>query len=165
MREQYLRLYQAAFNNAGRLVDDAEALYAAKRFPSAYALAFTALEEIAKSQLAADVFTGFMTEEQFEKCYLSHAKKIGKMAWATDEAERYLDAPEGSYVDVEAPEVAHRMDAMYVSITGPKVVSPSDVIDEARAKGIIHTVNVAIQALVVMTEVDGLPIGTKGFMK
>jgi AbiV family abortive infection protein len=109
MREQYLRLYRAAFNNAGRLVDDAETLYAAKRFPTAYALAFTALEEIAKSQVAADVFTGLITEEQFNRYYLSHAKKIGSMAWATTEAEHYLDAPEGGYVDVEAPEVAHRL--------------------------------------------------------
>jgi AbiV family abortive infection protein len=36
-----------------------------ERYARAFFLAFTALEEISKSQLAADVVTGFMSEDEF----------------------------------------------------------------------------------------------------
>jgi AbiV family abortive infection protein len=158
-------LYRCAHNNAVELLEDAEILFEKGKFPSAYALAFTALEEIAKSQLAADVYTSFITEEEFQEHYRDHKKKIGRMAWATEDARRYLDAPEGDYVDVEEPTFANRMDAMYVSLNDKKVASPSDVIDAKAARGIIHTVNVALQRILEVTQVWGDQIGTKGFMK
>jgi len=33
------------------------------------------------------------------------------MAWAIEDAKRYLDAPEGDYIRVEKPTFANRMDA------------------------------------------------------
>jgi hypothetical protein len=57
------------------------------------------------------------------------------------------------------------MDAMYVSINGQVVISPSDVISPEPARGIIHTGKVAIQRIWEVTEYWGHQIGTKGFMK
>ncbi|MGA7640077.1 MAG: AbiV family abortive infection protein [Candidatus Acidiferrales bacterium] len=165
LRDESLLLYHCAHNNAVELLEEAEILFAKGAFPRAYALAFTALEEIAKSQLAADVFTGHITEDEFHDHYRDHKKKIGRMAWATEDARRYLDGPEGDYVDVEVPTFSNRMDAMYVSINNGNVKTPADVIDSKAAQGIIHTVKVAFERIFEMTEFWGHQIGTKGFMK
>jgi AbiV family abortive infection protein len=61
----FLALYPAAHNNAIELIQEAEILFERGRYCRAYALAFTALEEISKSQLAADVFTGLISRETF----------------------------------------------------------------------------------------------------
>ncbi len=68
----YLDLYQKAHNNAIDLLQDAELLFERDRYSRAYALAFTALEEIAKSQLAADVYTGLIDEKEFKETCLNH---------------------------------------------------------------------------------------------
>ena len=118
---EFLILYERAETNARELLQEAEILFDAGKFPRAYALAFTALEEISKSQLAADVYTGLITEEEFQRHYRDHKKKIGRMLWATEDAKRYLDSPEGDYVDVQEPTFANRMDAMYVSINARRI--------------------------------------------
>jgi predicted S18 family serine protease len=61
-RDLFYKLYIEAHNNAVQLIHDAETLFEKGRYPRAYSLAFTALEEIAKSQLAADVYTGLQSE-------------------------------------------------------------------------------------------------------
>ena len=58
-------MYKTAHNNAVQFLREAELLFAQKYFARAYFLAFTGLEEIAKSQLAADVETGFVDEKVF----------------------------------------------------------------------------------------------------
>ncbi len=165
MSNEFLELYHSAHSNAVDLLEEAEILFDAGHYPRAYALGFTALEEISKSQLAADVFTRLITEDVFYDHYRDHKKKIGRMAWATNDAKRYLDEPDGYYVEVEKPKVANRMDALYVSLNQKKVISPADVVSRDDARGIIHTGNVAIQRICEMTEVWGHQIGTKGFMK
>ena len=162
--DEFFDLYCSAHQNAIDLLEEAEILFDAGKYSRAYALAFTALEEISKSQLAADVYTGLITYEEFQEHYRDHRKKIGRMAWATEDAKRYLDAPEGDYVPVEKPTFANRNDAMYVNIKGQVVVSPSDVISSDAARGIIHTGKVAIQCIWEVGEM-GHQIGTKGFMK
>jgi len=107
----------------------------------------------------------FITEECFHEQFRDHKKKIGRMAWATDDATGYLDAPEGNYVEVEEPKVHHRMAALYVDIDHGRAVAASDLITSTEAKGIIHTVKVAFERTFEMTEVWEHQIGTKGFMK
>lgn len=161
----FLTLYYSAHNNAVELLADAEILFESAKYPRAYALAFTGLEEIAKSQLAADVYTGFIEEAEFWDCYRDHRKKISRMAWATEDARRYLDAPDGDYIEVEDPSFANRMDAMYVKVAGGRIILPSDVIDRDAARGIIHTLKVALERIWEVTDYMGHQIGTKGFMK
>jgi len=47
-------------------------------------LAFTALEEISKSQFAADVYTGFVDEEEIKDFYKDHKSKIRRMLLSFD---------------------------------------------------------------------------------
>jgi AbiV family abortive infection protein len=165
-RDKFLALYRSAHNNAVDLLRDAEVLFEKERYPRAYALAFTALEEIAKSQLAADVFTGLIQEKEFWQYYWKHEKKIDRMAWATEDANRYLDLLEdGRELEIEEPTFGTRNAGMYVSMTNGKVVSPSDVISRDDARSIIHTVDVALRRIHEVTEFWGHQIGTKGFMK
>ena len=165
MKSTFLSLYTSAHTNAVELLYEAELLFEHHRYARAYALAFTALEEISKSQLAADVFTGFTTEDEFFKIYRDHKKKIIRMAWATEDAKRYLDVDTENYLTVEKPKVASRMDALYVGFDGDTIQSPADFISREEAQSIIHTVRTAIHRITEVTEFWGHQIGTKGFMK
>ena len=163
MNEEYLTLYRVAHNNAAHLVAEAQLLFENGKYARAFFLAFTALEEISKSQLAADVFTGFITEKEFLDHYLNHKKKIGRMAWATDAAQHYLDAWDDSYMELKPPTIGARMNALYVSLKEKHVQSPEDIVTEDEARGVIRTVNAALDAI-TRNELMGYRPGTRGFM-
>ena len=163
--QKFLEIYSAAHGNAEDLLSDAELLMERKRYARAYVLAFTALEEISKSQLAADVYTGFISEDKFWDVYRDHTQKVGRMAWASDEARRYPDPETEDYLEVHEPEIKSRMSALYVECDRPTVKSPSELITGEMAKSVIHTVRVALQQIVEVTDYYGHQIGTKGFMK
>ena len=158
-------MYRAAHNNAVALLAEAELLFEHKKYARAYFLAFTGLEEIVKSQLAADVFTRFIEEETFWKYFKDHKRKIGRMAWASADAEHYLDIEQETYLEIEHPTTAQRMNALYVHFEGGQIKSPNDLLTEDDARAIIHTLRVAIDRIIEMTEYWGHQIGTKGFMK
>lgn len=84
-------MYREVHNNGVRFLPEAEILFEKKNFARAYFLAFTGLEEIAKSQVAADVVTGHIKEKVFWEYFKSHDKKMGRMVWASLDAELYLD--------------------------------------------------------------------------
>jgi AbiV family abortive infection protein len=165
VHENFLNLYNASLKNANALLREAEILFEAEKYARAYALAFTALEEISKSQLAADVFTGLIPEADFKGAYRDHRKKIDRMAWATEDAKGYLAMPEEDYLDVQDVSFANRQSAMYVGFDGGKAISPSEVIGRDQARSVIHTVTVALERIFEVTEYMGQQIGTKGFMK
>ncbi len=164
-KEKFLELYRIAHNNAVDLLAEAEILFANKKYARAYFLAFTGLEEIAKSQLAADVFTGFIKEETFWKYFKDHKRKIKRMAWASTDAERYLDLELETFLEIEKPTISGRMNALYVRFEGNKVKRPADHLTEDDARAIIKTLRVAIDRIIEASEVWGEQIGTKGFMK
>jgi AbiV family abortive infection protein len=89
-KELFYQLYVTSHNNAIDLLKEAELLFANKCYSRAYSLAFTALEEISKSQLAADVYTELIPEQEFHDTYRNHRAKIERMAWATEDAKRYF---------------------------------------------------------------------------
>ncbi|HTS12617.1 MAG TPA: AbiV family abortive infection protein [Candidatus Limnocylindrales bacterium] len=160
----YLTLYQSCLANAGELVEESQILFERAKYARAYALAFTALEEISKSQLAADVYTGFIEEQEFNDACRDHRKKITRMEWATEDAKRYLAMPEEDYFDVREPTFQNRMSAMYVDFANGTITTPGQLIDAQQARHIIHTVEVALQRILEITEYYGNRIGTKGFM-
>jgi hypothetical protein len=57
------------------------------------------------------------------------------------------------------------MNALYVHFEAGRVKSPKDLTTGADARAIIHTLRVAIDRIMEMTEYWGHQIGTKGFMK
>ena len=118
-----------------------------------------------KSQIAADVFTALIEESEFWAVFRDHKTKIGRMAWASIDAERYLDLEKEAYLDIERPTTARRMQGLYVHFENQNVRSPNDLVGEADARAIIHTLRVALQRIEEVTEYWGHQIGTKGFMK
>jgi AbiV family abortive infection protein len=161
----FLEMYRIAHNNAADLLTEAELLFENRKYERAYFLAFTGLEEIAKSQLAADVYTGLIEQSEFWKSFRDHEKKIGRMAWASEDAEDYLDLGHETYLDIEPPNTSRRMNALYARFEGEKVKGPGDHITQDNARAIVHTLRVAIDQIILMTEYYGHQIGTKGFMK
>lgn len=164
-QKTFLVMYRAAHNNAVDLLSEAELLFDRKSYARAYFLAFAGLEEIAKSQLAADAFTGFIEEKQFWAYFKSHDKKIGRMQWASLDAEEYLDFEQETYLEIEHPTTAKRVNALYAHFVDKEVKSPKDLFTEESARAIIHTLRVAIHKIIENTEHWGHQIGTKGFMK
>jgi len=167
-KKQYHSIYISAHNNAVDLLSEAEILYSSKRYARAYFLAFSALEEISKSQLAADVFTGFRKSDEFWKSYCKHDLKIKNIRWATLDANTspYNIDINGGLIHIDKPTIKKRMDALYVHLNKQgNIICPKDKIQKQDAKDLIHTVNVAIHQIHLMTEHYGHQIGTKGFMK
>jgi AbiV family abortive infection protein len=154
-KDSFLKVYTAAHNNAVDLLSEAEILFEKGKYARAYFLAFTGLEEIAKSQLAADVFTSFTEESEFWKVFRDHKKKIGRMAWASMDAEQYLDLEKETYLDIERPTPVRRMHGLYVHFDEGNVKSPKDLINEADARAIIHTLRVAIDRIIENDRVLG----------
>lgn len=85
-RNHYLEIYKAAHYNAVQLLKEAELLFRHRHFARAYVLAFTSLEEISKSQFAADVFTDLEKPLDFDRFYKDHKKKIKRMGWSHADA-------------------------------------------------------------------------------
>ena len=164
-KTNFFEMYGEAHNNAAALLREAEILFEHGKYARAYFLAFTGLEEIAKSQLAADVVTGFIEEKTFWDYFKNHKKKIGRMAWASLDAETYLDIEQGTYLEIEHPTTIQRMNALYVHFDQGRVKSPKQLFTEDDARAIIHTLRVAMDRIIEMTEYWGHQIGTKGFMK
>ena len=160
-------IYISAHNNAISLLRESNMLYNNKDYSRSYFLAFTALEELSKSQLAADVYTDFITEKYFFQCFRHHNKKIERIDWS------YLDATEQSpnefweYIETYKPEINKRMESLYVGLneSKDKIICPNDSISKEDSESIINIVESAIHKITVKTEYSGEQIGTKGFMK
>lgn len=175
-KNDYLEIYKTAHNNAADLLREAELLFDHKYFARTYALAFTAIEEISKSQFAADVFTGLCKEDDFNNFYRNHRSKIERVAWAHLDANSYphnmkwvgpdIDDVEG--VNHQEPDFQKRQDSLYVGIDfkNQKIIKPIEQITEADAKEMLRIVEVALYRIwEVSGEFGGNQIGTKGFMK
>ncbi len=163
-KEDFYKIYSKAHNNAVSLLSEAELLYKHKHYARAYLLAFTGLEEISKSQLAADVYTGFIQEKDFWSKFDKHSQKIRLMGWASTDAENYRDLESEDYIEITLPDLKNRMKALYVDLEKGQVIAPTESISEKDAKSLIHTLRVAIERImetVFYTE----RIGSKGFLK
>lgn len=170
----YLDIYREAHNNAVELFIEAQALYGRKSYARAYALAYTALEEISKSQFAADVYSGLNTEEQFKDFYRSHARKLERVQWVHSDANswpynlRWIGPDEEDVESIApgAPVFSKRQGAMYVDVdfSAKKVTRPVDAVSDTDARDMLDLVEVAMHRIVSVEEDQGL-IGTKGFMK
>jgi AbiV family abortive infection protein len=163
-KEDNYQIYVKAHNNAVSLVGEAELLHKNKHYARSYFLAFTGLEELSKSQLAADVYTEFIKEEEFWTKFTKHNEKIQLLGWASHDAERYLDWETEDYVEISVPKVKSRMGSLYVDIENSKIISPKDAITAKESKSLIHTLTVAIDRI-TETEFFNDRIGTKGFLK
>jgi AbiV family abortive infection protein len=163
-KEGFYKIYAKAHNNAVSLLSEAELLYEHKYYARAYLLAFTGLEEISKSQLAADVYTSFIEEKEFWNKFNKHSQKIRLVGWASEDAERYRDLESDEYLEMTLPDLKNRMKALYVDLEHGLIISPKESISTKDSKSLIHTLRVAIERI-METEFYGERIGSKGFLK
>ena len=176
IKNKYLEIYSVAHSNAVDLLSESELLYNHKYFARAYALAFTALEEISKSQFAADVSTGMQKHEDFEKFYKNHRKKLEDVMWAHADANSYphdlkwigSDIDDLERINPREPSFSKRLNALYVGVDFKNqiIIKPKEQITENDAKEMMRIVEVALERIwEVSGEFGGNQIGTKGFMK
>ena len=175
-KDVFLEIYNAGNRNAYDLKEAAKILCVAGHYVQGYVMAYTALEEISKSQFAADVFTGLRTEDEFKKFYRDHPEKIDSIGWAHNDANSYPykykwigpDMDDVEEMGSDKPLFSKRQSALYVDVdfkTGV-VSEPSKVVSEKDTLDIIHVVEVALERIWEITgEFGGMQIGTKGFMK
>jgi AbiV family abortive infection protein len=174
-KSQYLKIYSLAHNNARDLLKEARLLFNHKHFARAYALAITSLEEISKSQFAADVYTGLEKPEDFEMFYKNHGKKLDRVKWAYHDASSYPhnqkwvgpDRDDVEIVSPKEPTFKKRQIALFVDVgfDSSEIIYPEKEMNEEDAGGIIHIVETALDRIWEVTEYWGHQIGTKGFMK
>jgi AbiV family abortive infection protein len=167
----YWEVYKQAHNNAVDLVEESKLLFKNQHYPRAYFLAYTALEEISKSQHAADVYTGFTNEKDFAISFTNHKRKIKRVGWTYYEAKEHPTAWVGPDLDdveqvgITKPLWQKRLNSLYVGINNSMVNIPNIKVTKEDARGIIHIAKIALQQIVVTTEYHGHQIGTKGFLK
>ena len=162
----YLETYMAALKEAEKLLNEAELLFENKSFERAYFLGFSALEEISKSQLAADVYTGLINEKYFKEAYRNHNEKISRVEWIKIDGNTF---PCFSYdkVVIKDFDFVKKLKSMYVDIDFnlKEVSTPNNSITENDANNIIKAVKVGLSRIIEVTIENGEQIGTKGFMK
>jgi AbiV family abortive infection protein len=159
-------MYVHSLNEAKKLLSESILLFDHSSYERAYFLGFSALEEISKSQLAADVYTGFIAEEEFKRVYRDHKEKISRIKWIQVDGNLYpLFREDG--IKISDFDFRKKLRAMYVDLDSraEKVSSPSEAITKADAESIIKAVKVGLYRIYQVTEENGEQIGTKGFMK
>ena len=70
-----LDLYSACLKNASELLEEAVLLLSNGHHPRAYFLAYTAMEELGKSQVVADYFYDMVSKAEFEAAFRDHRFK------------------------------------------------------------------------------------------
>lgn len=123
-----LDTYRWARRNAVRLLEEARILTDAGRHARAFALAATSLEEIGKSQYAADVHTGFVSYEHFDRAIRDHTFKSAYQARGVELAAEVtpvlMDEAMGPTL------FARRNESLYASPSGE--IEDSDFEQDAR---------------------------------
>jgi len=166
MKKLSYTIFVAAHNNAVRLLGSAEKLCEVGDYPSAYALAYTAFEEVIKSQRAADVYTGFAEESDLRKIFSDHKEKQHWGEWIVADATAGLHDEDGNliFIDPKIVSFKNRNRGLYVDFENGKVVEPKVAIARDMVDAMVRTVWGAIDQIMAK-DFMGEQIGTKGFMK
>jgi AbiV family abortive infection protein len=123
------RAYATCHNNAVALIADAELLFAAGRFARACGLAIIAWEELGKSQIAADYYSGVLSEAEYKPAFKEHRLKTSYLnrAGAID-GQHFLTVAYNTTIGNRLEEV--RQAALYASADS----DPSEAITQENAR-------------------------------
>lgn len=162
----YLDLYLACLQRAKSLLNEATLLFESEYYQTSYFLGMSALEEISKSQLAADVFTGYITMEDYKSVSTNHVKKLKRIEWIKLDGNTIPEFLFGS-LTIKDFDFKKKLSAMYVDVDFnlKEVSSPADKVQRNDAESVIKAVRVGLHRIHEVTEENGEQIGTKGFMK
>jgi len=158
-----LRLYRACLRNAAALLAEAKLLLSHRHYARAYVLAFTAYEEIGKSQVVADFFEDVASKKEFDRAFQAHNPKVAYVRRA------YLFDPATSNVTVDYDPASARNDfvsrsaALYVGCgDGYEPVEPS--VSETVAKKAVERVEHLLDEI-FQYECITERVGSKSFTK
>ncbi len=160
--------WEAAVRNARELVGDATLLTEAKRLPRAFALAYFALEELAKVPLLVTAALRIANEEtvdyrELEADLTSHNIKWEMAAIATTLIDFGIKELEIVFTDAQQAELTARLSArplrelaLYTDYKHGQVSEPSRVVDEALVDAALGT------ARRLLADFSGLVDGLNG---
>lgn len=160
----FIDLYEMALANASDLHDEASILLNRERFPRAYFLALTGLEELSKALLAADVSTGLVSEKEYRSYYKKHNEKIPRIEWASRETFPNLFKGKRRTIKDPRPTIKKREDSLYVRRIEDGLSTPAKSISEEDARILCRTLGTAIKRIELASEHYGQYIGTKGLI-
>jgi len=151
--------YVKCHNNAVDLISDAEVLLAAGKFARSCALAIMAWEELGKSQIAADYYSGVLTDREYKSAFKEHRVKTSYLnrAGAID-GKTMLTVAYNSTLGHKLEEI--RQTALYASANN----MPREAITDENAKEIVDRVNEHIHYIRFAEEFNGR-IGSKAVFK
>lgn len=154
-------LYHACIANAEELLEEAGILFDARRFARAYALAYTAYEEVGKSQVVADFYSDLVSEGEFQDAFRDHRVKAGYL-------RRNVVLPTGEIVYeglFSASLFDARNNALYVSRTPDWLPrTPDAAVSEDLAKNMLNEVRQELYEIENAVWLNQR-IGSKGLFK
>jgi len=164
--EHWLKLYKVTLAEASKMHREAIYLIEGGFHERAYFIAMQSLEELSKALMAADVYTCYATEDDYNKFKSDHKRKIKRVTWIKYEDQKF------PIYDVRGTKTndfdfRKKLLSTYTDVESGshKILRPSEAITEEDAKSIINAVYAGLIATVRKTMIDGEQIGTKGFMK
>jgi AbiV family abortive infection protein len=164
-----LTLYRACITNAEELLEDARLLLSDGRFARAFALAFTAYEELGKSQVVADAYSGAAAASELTAAFRKHDLKTAYMRRTVR-----LEVPPGQHwpeatIEYDAIDAGQlfgaRQRSLYVDFGVDYLPTlPIEAITRARAEEMATVVDQELKAIAWAEDLNGR-IGTKGLFK
>ncbi|MFL0685502.1 MAG: AbiV family abortive infection protein [Algoriphagus aquaeductus] len=164
-QEKLWELIQSCWENVIDLIQDSEILFNRSKYPRAYALAYTALEELGKYLIVCDYYNGLVSKEEFEKAFHNHGMKPGylfnKVVMSEDFPDKiiYDEKRFQSYFQ-------ERNNAMYVrwDKKNEAILLPKKHVNKEFAEMMIAKVKRQVESIVHAIELTGR-IGSKGLYK
>jgi AbiV family abortive infection protein len=161
-RPQHFELYRACISNAYDLISEADILLKQDHHARAYALAFTAAEEIGKALAVADWIYDQIPEEEFHDVFKKHHIKQSYLenvfCAALGEEERDQAALKADFI--------FRMSALYVDKANdgsPKC--PMNIIKRETALRMIEKVKEYLGFIISAEWLNSPKIGAKALLK
>lgn len=150
-------VYANGMNNAALILDDAELLAGQKRYARAVALGITAWEELGKSQVAADFYSGVLPEVEYKKAFKSHDFKTSYLV-RTGVIGAAAQVATNSIIGERLERI--RQNALYVSETN----DPKNTFIEQHASFVLTRVREHLEYINYAEEFNGR-IGSKALFK
>jgi AbiV family abortive infection protein len=151
-------MYVACWNNAVDLLNEAKLLYQNVRYARSIALGIAAWEELGKSQIAADYYSGVVSDIVYREAFRNHGAKTSYLV-------RTGVAGLDNFTVATQPEIGKRLEkirqnALYVSETN----DPKEAFTKDHAEFVLERVREHLEYIRYAEEFNGR-IGSKALFK
>lgn len=164
-QEKLWELIQSCWENVIDLLQDSEILFERSKYPRAYALAYTALEELGKYLIVCDYYNGLVSKVEFESAFRDHGIKPG---YLFNKVVISMDSQDKIVYDTNRYKsyFQERNNAMYVGWDkdNEAVLLPKKHVNKEFAEMMIAKVKSQVESIVHAIQLNGR-IGSKGLYK